>query len=160
MSERSDVLSIDEDRLDYELQRQARLYGEWSKKLAEARYHMDRMKAKYDLVWAESALEIRNNPKHFGIERLTEGLIADNLTTMPGIVKAQRTLHKAKLQVDLCEGVVRGLDHKRSSIQSLVTLVVNNLHSTPAIRSEVRGNYEQAQKKKIREATKITKRRK
>lgn len=153
------VLEIDNERLDYELERQANLYGFWAEKLAHAKFALDRRKAKYDLMKAEKALDIRARPKDYGIEKMTEGIIDNTLVADPEVCSCLRRYHQAKLAVDLCEAYVRGLDHKRSALERLVTLQVNNLHSTPLLDRDTRKLYDDMKKSDTRKKTKIKHRR-
>jgi hypothetical protein len=120
-------------RLKEEWCNQVRLYHEWSDKLAWARTQFERAKANLKLVEADLDAEIRVNPGEYGITRVSEGAIEKVVIRRRERREAFEVMIKAMHKVEVLEGRVKTLDHRKKALECLVQLLLNNYYSEPRV---------------------------
>lgn len=124
MAERDDpsIFTIDLGCLDEEWVKQPDLYHDYAKELANARRVYEEAKARLKLTDAELELEIRKEPKAFDLVKVTESVIAAVVEVQEGHQKAVSAVIKARHRVDLLEGAVTALDHRKRALEKAVDL--------------------------------------
>ena len=113
---------------------QPRLYHKYARKLANAKQTLEECKARLELVNAELDREIRLNPLGFGLEKITETVVANTIIVQQGYKEAQEEYIAGKHRVDEVQAVVTTLDHRKRALESLVTLHGQDYYSTPRFK--------------------------
>lgn len=125
------IFDIDKDSLDREWVRQPKLYFRYAEKLADANAEVAREKTQLDLARAMASKLVRLNPQKFGLERVSEGAIANALTSIKMVRVALKRFNRAQHEADVIQAAVRALDHKKKALESLVFLHGQNYFSSP-----------------------------
>jgi len=139
------VFFIDENLLDKENVNQPKFCFEIAALLADAKRAVEEQKGEIDVLKskveeAESELDlaIRKNPKMFGFEKTTENGIKATILIHPTyknakdkLTEAQARLIELKHAVDICEGAMKAIDHRKAGIEGLIYLHGQNYFSTP-----------------------------
>jgi len=146
----SDCLKIDELELDKACLEQPQLYFKWSAKLADAKLLTEEARNNFEVVKAESAREIRNNPAKFNLEKVTEGSVAEAVTNHPDVKRAQGELFDARHHQDVIAAMVIAIEQRKSMIQALVNLHGQNYFADPRITREGREAVEDVTKDRVR----------
>lgn len=120
------ALEIDKYNLDEELLQQALLYLEWSDAKAQAEQERDKAKEQLDLTRAELDISIRRDPKAFGLEKITEGAISNIILTQDKYQKAEIVYLEMRYSYNVISGALEALSHKKSALENLVKLFLNN----------------------------------
>jgi hypothetical protein len=132
----SEFLELDSDRLDEQWLEQPRLYHKYARKLANAKQTLEECKARLELVKAELGREIRLNPLGFGLEKITEAVVANTIIIQQGYKDAQEEYIAGKHRVDVVQAVVTTLDHRKRALEGLVTLHGQDYFSTPRAKDQ------------------------
>lgn len=116
------LLEIDKYRLDEEAEGQPGLYLFWADKLAKAELRLAEAKAELDLTRAELSRDIRGRWVEFEPGKPTNEAVEIRIFVNKEYQAAVRAVNDAKYDVDHCKAVVRGAEHRKSMIESLVYL--------------------------------------
>ena len=130
---RPSPLSIDPYALDRELQRQATLMEKYAEQQAEARFEYDTARAALDLCKAKVELAIRSQPAKHGITKVTEATVSAAVLLNPDYQAALEHQIQTKYEYELASGIVSALDHKKRSLQGLVSLFGMDYFSNPNV---------------------------
>ncbi len=131
------VVVIDQLALDKECVRLPSDYLKYSNRSAELRQEMDTLKSEFERVEARLSRDIRANPGAYGLEKVTESAITAVISTKKEYRQAQAALGEARFQLDLIQGVLAALDHKKRSLTLLVNLHGMSYFASP--RLDARG---------------------
>lgn len=124
----------DKNRLDEEWIKQPRLFREASDKLADAKRDHAQAKAAMDVVKAELAKEIREDPASFGLEGKVSGVAIDSLLPLQKRYrKAQQVIIDAAHAEDVLDGMAKALRDRRGALENLVQLWLASYFSSPRI---------------------------
>lgn len=126
-----DHFDLDPNRLDEEWVSQPRLFWEAARKLADARADYERAKAAREVEKAELDRAIRRDPEDFGMNKITEGAIEQVILLQKTYKRANEEVIKAKHTVDIFEADVRTLEHRKSALEALVKLRLEEYYSDP-----------------------------
>lgn len=149
-----DFFEIDKFNLDKEWVRQPKLYHTFSTKLAGARRRHEEAKAFLELTEAELNMKIRSSPAVYGISKVTDKAIEAALAVNKKYLAARDAVIKAQYRVDLLNGAVRTLDHRKRALEDLVDLHLNDYFSRPSVkRSDPAKVEEGASRRAKRKAT-------
>ncbi len=146
-------VEVDIEQLDKEWVEQPTRFHKAAKKVADARHELAKAKAALEIIEAEVALDIRNNPTTFGLKKPTETAVKNMVVVDKRTQTAVKTLNKAKHKVDVFEARVSALEHKKRALENLVSLHQSDYFSAPRARgvtSEVREEVDRKKKKAIR----------
>lgn len=132
-----DILEIDQNRLDFEWGRQAKLMGAYTRKLAIAKEKVLERKRSLELTRVEIAREVRENPGDFNVGKVTEGAISEVILEQDPYQNSLKSYNKAIYRVDLIQSIVTGLDHKRRALENLVYLHGQGYFSTPRTKTRL-----------------------
>ena len=124
---------IDEDALDFELLGQADKMVKYSRMLAEAQRDRDLSKESLDLIKAEIDLDIRDNPKNYKLAKITEAAITNCILMEEEYQTAQKEWNEANFQVNVMQGVIKAIEHRKSALENLVKLYGQNYFAGPSI---------------------------
>lgn len=125
------VLDIDEDDIVAEWMRQPRLVGKFIKEQAEAKDAHERAKSKFELVKAELDLAMRIDPESYDLPKVTESVIESARVTQDEYKEAHEAVINGKYRVDLIQGVVSGLDHKKRALEKIVDMIGMEFYAPP-----------------------------
>ena len=124
---------IDESALDVELVEQPTLMSRYSRLLAEARRDRDLSKEALDLKKAEIDLDIRDNPEEYKLVKVTENAITNCILMEEDYQTSQKEYHDANYEVNVLQGVVSALEHRKSALENMVKLYGQNYFAGPAV---------------------------
>lgn len=134
--EPDNILEINEHRLEVEWCEQPLLYHKYASQLAEARSLIDEAKAEMDVVSAEWDSEIRMNPERYGLEKVTEGAIKNEILQQGSHQIAVEKYNAAQKTARMLEAMVKALDQRRSALKCMVELRLANYYADPGTRQE------------------------
>lgn len=144
-------VEIDENELDREWVDQPRRYFRAAKMAADARRDMDMEKNRLELVVAELDLEIRTSPTDFGIEKVTEAAVGTAIKRHSTYQDQVVSLNRARHRLEVVQGWVQALDHRKTALSKLVDLFLANYFSKPTAPEGHREEMEGMEKKLIRQ---------
>lgn len=125
------LFDVDENALDKEWVLLPKTYYEWALKLADARLTYAEKKAMVEVVEADVDKLIRTDPSKYGVEKVTESLMAKLVATHSQTENAVRELNQAKHQMDILQAAMDAFECKKKALESLVFLQGMNYHSAP-----------------------------
>ncbi len=135
-----DFFHLDKDNLDGEWVNQPTLFHTYARKLANARSKLEQAKVELEVVDAELDLQIRDNPSHYDISKVTEGAISKVIIAQKEHRIATHNLLQAKHKVDLLQATVTALDHRKKALENLVELRLADYFAEPRAKSN--GSHE------------------
>jgi hypothetical protein len=120
----NDLLEIDKDALDIEWQRQPTLFRSHARRLANLRKTLRDQQRALKLLTAELRLEIRRDPERYDmpVGRVVESVVDAIIETNPKYRRAIAVVEETEHKVDLADGVVRSLWHRKDALEHLVQL--------------------------------------
>lgn len=136
--EEFDFFEIDPNRLDEEWLWHPKLYHEHAIKLADARKEYEQKKAELEVLTAEIDREIRLTPSGFGLEKITETVVANTVIIQPSYRKLQKEVIEAKHNVAIAEAAVSTMEHKKKALENIVQLRGMDYFSEPKLRDKGR----------------------
>lgn len=150
---------IDLGELDRHWLEQTPLYQKYASKMAKAKLRLAEAKAEHELLEATMKKRIRTNPSRFGLQKATEASVVEALIVNRKYQASLETLRKAKYVVDLLEGILTTLEHRKRTLESLVTLHGQSYFAKPSAKSEdqsaILSDLETSRKKKVRRSLAI-----
>lgn len=149
-------LSIDPLALDQEWLEQPNSYVFHASKLADAKKRLDEAKNNLEVVKAELYRSIAADPGLYELAKTTEAAINATIPIQPAYQQAKKEEIEAKHDVQIYEGAVQGLEHRKKALEKLVELHHSGYHSEP--RAKRQENKEEVdQLKQRRHAAKHSK---
>jgi hypothetical protein len=165
-------LEVQGDDLYFELLRQASLYGKWSEEEANAENEKDAARDELELVRAEvkDKLERLKGGQYFECRkalvaeglRPTDVMIESRVRTsavyqsgysviMEELKMALARHTEANFNYNRIHGYVKGLDHKRNSLDNAVKLFLNGYWSAPRVPNSSKETLNENAREKQRE---------
>lgn len=129
------VVDIDEANLHEEWIRQPALFHRWARRLALNKTRVSTLKAALDMTKAECSLQLRKDPGRMGLPRATDAAVEAAVLLHPKYREAMRRLIKARERMDLCQAVVDACEHRKKSLENLVTLFGMDYFSRPTAKT-------------------------
>ena len=126
-----DFLELDINRLDEMWLEQPQLYHKYAKKLANAKQRLEEEKAEMDVIKSELDRDIRKIPENFGLEKITETVVANTIIRQDKFMTAQERVIDLKHEVDIYQAAVNTLEHRKRALENLVTLFCHDYYSNP-----------------------------
>lgn len=154
MQKRNEVeldLQIDPYRLDDEWVEAASLYGRYAMELADARRDFEEAKAALELAKAEIDTAIRRDPEAFGLAKSTENAVAAAIPQQDNYKEATQEVINARHRMDIVDGAVKSLDHRKKGLEKLVDLYFGEYYSKPRASAESREQMDEAEKRAVRQ---------
>ena len=124
-------LQIDPNALDIEFLDQPNLFMKYAKLAAKAKKRVDEAKEKVDLVKAKLDHDIRIKPGVYGIEKVTETVVANAIIQQDEYEAVNKDFLDAKYRADLMQAAVRAFDQRKSALENLVRLLGMEYFSAP-----------------------------
>jgi hypothetical protein len=123
-------LEIDKYSLEDECIRQPNLYAKYAELYAEAEREMALAKLERDKVLAELDKEIRTKHELYGFTKPpTETAIERWVKANARYIAAQSERIQAGYKMNVIDGIKWALQHRKSSLEHLVSLFLNNYYS-------------------------------
>ncbi len=130
--------SIDEMKLDREWLGQAESYFRFASKLANAKRSYDEADNDVKVLKAELELAIRSNPSQYGLDKVTEGVVAAAVLVQPEYKKSMEELRDHRHAVDIFSAAVEAMQHRKRALEKLVDLQLSNYYAAPVASKENR----------------------
>jgi len=154
-------IEIDENDLEGEWVEHSTKVLHYQSAYADALHNRDLKKVTLDQDYAKLDSEIRKDwQKHFD-SKPTEVAIKNYIILHPTYVKTERELMDLSHQVNLLLGVKNSFEHRKSALQSIVSLKISGFHSEPRNLQRDAENKRQQYKEVQKEITpKVVRRKK
>lgn len=146
-------IEVDPNRLDEEWVDQPRLFLKYAERKADAERDFAEVKSDLEVVEAELDIAVRATPDTFGIKKVTESAVKSTILLQTDYQTALSKLHKAKHKVDVLDAVVKALQHRKSALESLVTLHGQSYFATPRTKGSDREATAEFEKRAARTRT-------
>ncbi|MFA5408826.1 MAG: recombination mediator protein UvsY [Bacilli bacterium] len=143
---------IDPFRLDEEWVRQPNLYRRYAEASAEARRRHDEAKNDVTVIRSEIELAVRKNPEEHGLAKVTEGAIKTVIDLNEKVREAEEAVIEARYAMEVLQGAVGALDHRKAALGDLVRLHLADYFSKPTAPEEAREQVEEAGKRLARKS--------
>ena len=117
-----EILKPDQYNLDKEWVNQPEYMLHYLDEMAQARILMDAAKEFIDETKAQLDGNIRRNPQEYGLEKLTETLVANTVTLQKEYKYAVQQLADAKEEYYRASNIVQALEHRKAALENLVKL--------------------------------------
>jgi len=115
-------LIIDKDNLDFECLDQPRRFFKWAKKMALQSKEMKRAKRNIAVVRAEVASLVRNEPKLFGLEKVTDAAVVAIIDQHKKVKEAEELFIEVTYEFDIFEAAKWAMTDRKTSIEGLIKL--------------------------------------
>lgn len=99
--------------------------GEWESQLADCLNKQHLAEQALSLAKAQAEINIRTNPLAYGNLKLTESTVSALVVVQPEVIKAEKDLIDARLQVNSLKAITNALDVKRSACKYLAELTLS-----------------------------------
>lgn len=139
-------IKIDETALDVEWLEQASLMIKYARHAADCRMNLDLAKERVDYVKAELDKAIRENPKEFKMEKITESAIQNVIITQRKYMDAEEKLIHARYELDIANAAVRAMDARKDALENLVRLHGQQYFAGPRIPRDLQSEAEKRRK--------------
>ena len=120
-------LKLDKFDLDSEAEKQASIYLHWSNKAAEARRARDRAKLDYEVRRSELAVAFRASAD----KKPTNDQVCEYLDSHHELVRLRKEWIERDFDYADLEGACTALEQKKSMIENLIKLHLNQYFSRP-----------------------------
>ena len=128
-------LEIDPERLADEWKEQPTLFLRWASKVADAQSEYDEAKAALELERAEVDRDIRDDPKSFGLDKITETAIAGVIATQKSYQLSNKRVIQARHALDVAKAAVTAIEHRKKALEMLVELWIRDYYADPKPRA-------------------------
>lgn len=145
---------IDEHQLDKEWVNQPRMYYKYAKMAADARMASDQAKSQLEVVEADVARSIRNEPGSYGLSKITENAIKETIPLQRDYQEALAKVIETRHHMDVVNAAVAALDHRKKALEKLVELHNASYYATPRSPSGTKEDRDDAGMREIAERTK------
>ena len=122
---------INEYALDKEWLKQPPTVERYAREEAEAKLRYTESKNRLEVVKAEVALSVRQDPQAYGFDKATDKLVEALVSADERCKRAQQELAEAKHEADILQGGCNALEHKKKALENLVTLHISGYYSNP-----------------------------
>lgn len=146
MSNYEKDVTIDPDALDVEWLGQPGLIFKYSKKSAEAQQELSNAKEALELCKALLDKKIRTNPEKYGIEKITETVVANTIISQDDFKEVNQVYQEVQFEVNILRGVMDALNNKKSALENLVKLHGQNYFAGPSVPRDLTKEWEQREK--------------
>ena len=141
-----DDLAIDQHSLDTEWLRQSKLMHKYSVLYADLSSFRDEAKEELARIDAEIDLEIRTGWEAYGFEvKPTEAAIKSVIVNDERHIAAVKELNECSRKMIIAQGAKTALEHKKSALERLTSLVLSGYWAEPRITKEAKNAIEEDQ---------------
>lgn len=128
-----DIFNINEHDLWHELQVQSKYFHRYASRAAFLRKVVAKKKARKDLIVAELETKIRNDPEAYGIKSATVASVKHAMMLQQRYQRINTKLIEAEYKLDIVEVMVKGMEHRKKSLEKMCELLVMDYHSIPKL---------------------------
>jgi len=139
MGDFKENIKIDKYSLDLEFEKHPMLYHEFAMDMVGAEDEKDQAKDKLELLRAQLDVQIRDNPKKFGLEKITEAAISSTILQTNEYKEAQEYYNNTVGNLRILRIAVESLNQKKVALENLVKLYLGEYYSKEAPR-EIKEN--------------------
>lgn len=125
------LLKIDSLALDEEWLNQAPLFFFWAEKASEARAEADKQRFILDKVQARLSSEIRKNPSKFGLDKVTESAIQQQIILEDEFEEQSLLVIDARKEAEDLSKFVAALEQRRKALENLCFLQNQGYYGQP-----------------------------
>lgn len=122
-------LDIDRFHLEVEWVNQPQQYYVWAKKAADAQLAFDQAKSKLDLVDAEVAKDIRDDPVEYEIDKVTKDTVDAAVAMHPQHQAAVNKVNSTRHDLQVAQAAVNALEHRKRALTILAELWIREYYS-------------------------------
>ena len=149
-----DALDLNVEPNQFELEeewvKQPKLRLKWGQALADEKREVNRIKDRLAVVEAELSLDVRARPGVYGLDKLTEAVIAAVVKKDHKRCSWSDKLIAAQHEMDMVQAAVSAIDHRKSALGDLVALYLADYYAKPKAPHADREQIEDMEKRAIR----------
>ena len=124
-------IRIDPTALDVEWLEQPELMRKYAQHVAEMEKLRDAAKERLDVGKARIEMEIRNDPKKFGLEKVTEGSVQSTILLQDEYRQLVQEYNDSKYEYGVAVAAVRAVDQRKTALENLVKLLTASYFAGP-----------------------------
>ena len=124
-------IRIDPTALDVEWLEQPELMRKYAVHAAEMEKLRDAAKERLDVGKARIEMEIRNDPKKFGLEKVTEGSVQSTILLQDEYRQLVQEYNNSKYEYGVAVAAVRAVDQRKTALENLVKLLTTSYFAGP-----------------------------
>ena len=128
-----DDIKIDETALDIECLNQPSLMLKYGRFIAEKERQVSMDKMNLDIVRAEIDKDVRTNPEEYGITKITETVVANEIIANEGAQKAERAVMDSVYQLKTARIAIDAIQQKKDMLEALIRLHGQQYFAGPKI---------------------------
>jgi len=125
--------TIDANALDVEWLKQPELMRSYAKYAAYTQKELDMAKERLNTGKAEIEMKIRQNPKAYGLDKVTDAAVQSAVLLQDEYQKLSQLYINARYENDIANAVVRAIDQKKTALENLVKLLGTAYFAGPRI---------------------------
>lgn len=141
-------VSIDENALDIEWLKQPRLMLSYATEVAKCKRSVDLLKERLDVVSAELDKSIRENPDNYGLTKITEAVVQNNIKLQPEYERTYHELVDARYALEISLAAVRAIDQKKTALENLVRLYGQQYFAGPSVPRDLSAEWAKEKQQK------------
>ena len=146
-----ELVLVHEDRLDEDLISQPKLVLKYGKLEADARHEHAQAKAYLEATEATLSIDIRAKPEKYDFSgKPTEAAIQAAIIRSQDYQDALAGFHEAKHKLDVLSAVLSALEHRKKSLEGLISLHAQSYFSEVKTRGASREVQEDMTKQAVR----------
>lgn len=123
VDEEAPLTRIDRNRLGDEWNSQVKMTLYYGDLLAKAKKELDETKNEWEVVRADFSKNIRTRPGKYGIEKVTEGSVSDEISVQMSSHPVQQKLIDLKYKVNLFQAWMLALDARKKALSDVIFLL-------------------------------------
>lgn len=127
---------IDEMQLHREWKDQPKRYFKIGELLANAKRNYDEIDASLKLAKAEVDMDVRANPDAYGLAKITEAVVESAVLRSKKVQGIIEELREARHECDILTVALEAMQHRKRSLENLVSLHIANYYSAPVANAE------------------------
>lgn len=131
-----DDLKIDHNSLGFECLDQPSKFFKWAEELSRFNWERNDVKKKIATTRATKDMEIRRNPKEYGLEKVTEAAVQSLLDQDEEVKALEEDYIYTQYLVDILTAAKEAFLQRKSMLESLVSLYISGYFSEPRINTK------------------------
>jgi hypothetical protein len=123
-----------------------------SREIADAKLNLAELESEQEVVESRIKLKIRDNPEKYGLKSSANEPVKERMVLFKSYKRIIRKINEAKHIVNLLQGAMNTLEHRKKALEDLVTLQGRSYFATPRMEEDaprrVKQKFEAADMKK------------
>jgi len=141
-------IEIDGEALDQEWLAQPSFCLKYGRHSAKMKKRLEEAKQNLDIAKAEADKSIRSNPEKYGIEKVTETVVANAILKEDGYQEAYTAYLNSKYEAEMAQAAVNAFEHRKSALENLVRLYGQQYFSGPTVPYQINRDWEKREQEK------------